>query len=261
MGESISFDRAASFYDATRRLPAGVAEAVTRSLLTEIRAAGAERLLEVGIGTGRMARPLMAEGLRVTGVDISPEMMAQLRAQLGPQHTPPDLLLGDATRLPLRDDAVRAVLVVHVLHLVASVEGALAEIRRVLAPGGVLLHQTRRAAPETQKIWDDSHEKWGELFHARGFVRRQRTEQPEVRRMTQETGAHLRVVDIAQYKETVTVDEEIARIKRRSSSWTWHVPDDVLDDALPEYEDWFRATTGDTWVDDITYEVEVWRWD
>ena len=53
---------------------------------------------------------------------------------------PPPVLRADATRLPFRDACVDAVLEVHVLHLVPDWERALAEARRVLAPGGVLLH-------------------------------------------------------------------------------------------------------------------------
>ena len=40
-------------------------------------------MLELGIGTGRIALPLAARGLRVDGIDISPAMIAQLRAKPG----------------------------------------------------------------------------------------------------------------------------------------------------------------------------------
>ncbi len=136
MAKSINFDRAADIYDATRKLPDAASTRITDGLLREIRAAGADRVLEVGIGTGRMTRPLMAHGVQMVGVDISQQMMTRLLAQLKPEHTAPGLLLGDATALPLRDGSFRAAIVVHVLHLVASIEEAVLEIRRVLAPGG-----------------------------------------------------------------------------------------------------------------------------
>lgn len=84
MAESISFDRAAEIYDATRALDGGVAGRITEALRAEIEAANADRVLEVGIGTGRMARPLLRAGLRIVGVDISAPMMARLREQLTP---------------------------------------------------------------------------------------------------------------------------------------------------------------------------------
>src|SRR3990172_4488144 len=118
VGGSVSFDPAADVYDATRALEPWIVEKQTEAILAELRAVGADRLLEAGIGTGRITRPVMERGVRVTGIDLAPRMIARLREQLTPQHLPPDLIYGDATRLPLRDAAFRAVLIVHVLHLV-----------------------------------------------------------------------------------------------------------------------------------------------
>ena len=107
---SVSFDRAADIYDATRALPDAVARRLTDALVAEIEAARADRVLEIGIGTGRISRPLSERGVRVCGVDISPRMLARLREQLGPRHLPPDLALGDATRLPLASASFQAVI-------------------------------------------------------------------------------------------------------------------------------------------------------
>jgi ubiquinone/menaquinone biosynthesis C-methylase UbiE len=98
---SLSFDRAATFYDATRALNAHVAERLTDALEREIRAAG-NRVLEPGVGTGRIARPVAERGIRVTGVDISSRMMEQLSAQLTRPHRARPRV-GDATRLPFAD--------------------------------------------------------------------------------------------------------------------------------------------------------------
>jgi ubiquinone/menaquinone biosynthesis C-methylase UbiE len=259
--ESINFDRAAGFYDATRKLPDNTGEAITQALLREIRAAGADRVLEVGIGTGRIARPLMREGVRMVGVDISREMMGQLREQLTTGHTTPDLILGDATALPLAAGSFQAAMVVHVLHLVSSVEQTLGEIRRVLAPEGVLLHQTRMPTAETERVWDDSHDEWGRLLGERGFVRRPRHDQVMIREKIAESGASLRLVDVTRSTETSTVDEELKRLRARSPSWTWLVPGELLDNALPEYETWLRAAAPNGWTDDVTIQLEVWHWD
>lgn len=45
--------------------------------------AGAEPALELGIGTGRIALPLAAQGLDINGIDASEAMLAKLRAKLG----------------------------------------------------------------------------------------------------------------------------------------------------------------------------------
>jgi SAM-dependent methyltransferase len=264
MRESINFDRAASIYDATRKLPDATSRKITDGLLREIRAAGASRVLEVGIGTGRMARPLMAHGVRMAGVDISQQMMTRLLGQLTPEHTAPDLLLGDATALPLRDGSFRAAMVVHVLHLVASIEEAVLEIRRVLAPGGVLLQQTRRPKPGTDSLWREDNRKWDELLESRGFKRRHRPQPPDIREAILATGATVRVFDVADESHKHTVADELEDIRERQHSWMWEIPDELFDLCLPEYEAWAIERYGSLdaeFVDEQTYEIEVWTWD
>ncbi|TWP51985.1 class I SAM-dependent methyltransferase [Lentzea tibetensis] len=56
-------------------------EGVSVALLHEL--AGAGPALELAIGTGRIALPLAATGVRVDGIDLSPDMVAQLRAKPG----------------------------------------------------------------------------------------------------------------------------------------------------------------------------------
>jgi 2-polyprenyl-3-methyl-5-hydroxy-6-metoxy-1,4-benzoquinol methylase len=69
----------ADVYDAWPTVPANAAAIVERL------AALADRgpVLELGIGTGRIALPLAARGLDVHGIDASPAMVAKLRAKPG----------------------------------------------------------------------------------------------------------------------------------------------------------------------------------
>jgi SAM-dependent methyltransferase len=53
-----------------------------------LRLAGTGPVLELGIGTGRIALPLAQHGLRVHGIDVSPAMVAQLRQKPGGEHIP-----------------------------------------------------------------------------------------------------------------------------------------------------------------------------
>src|SRR3972149_4603995 len=115
------FDRVSETYDSTRRPPQPeVLDAIAR-LLTECRA-----VLDVGTGTGRLARPLPDRGVNVGGVDRAPGMLAVARGK-GIER----LVMGDACRLPFRSDAFHAVLAVHVMHLVDDLSLLLAEARRV----------------------------------------------------------------------------------------------------------------------------------
>jgi SAM-dependent methyltransferase len=56
-------------------------------------AAGGGRVLELGVGTGRLALPLSAAGVEVAGIDISPAMVARLRAKPGGDRL--DVVVGD----------------------------------------------------------------------------------------------------------------------------------------------------------------------
>jgi SAM-dependent methyltransferase len=135
---SVAFDRAAGFYDESRGLRPEVSELVADRV--EEAVGPAARLLEIGVGTGRIALPLHRRGREIVGVDLSLPMLDRFRAKAAAAGLPPPAVLrADAGRLPFRDACVDAVLEVHVLHLVPDWELALEEARRVLAPGGTLL--------------------------------------------------------------------------------------------------------------------------
>jgi SAM-dependent methyltransferase len=227
MPESVSFDRAADFYDETRKLSDTVASAVTTALALELENAGADHLLEIGIGTGRITRPLMERGVRVTGIDISSLMMGRLLSQLTPQHRTPDLLLGDATALPFSDGSMPAILAVHVLHLVSSAEKAIDEIKRILAPGGIFLHQTHR---DTDRL-SASAAKWDEMLKVRGSRLPGRSTFTSGRSILEGTGAQATVKALA--TEEITLEpSRILRI-RGENPLHWRIPSGVLMNAGP----------------------------
>ena len=258
MSQSISFDRAADYYDETRKLEPDIATAVTRAILGELRSAGADRVLEIGVGTGRISRPLMAEGIHITGVDISALMMRKLLNQLSSVHQPPSLLLGDATALPFRDGAFPAVLAVHVLHLVSSPVEAIKEVRRVLESGGVFLHQTHR----DNGSLDASADKFDELLISRGHKMPTRSAFENARDILEDCGGQKSVIEIATETKSAEPARILADSRAQIHSWTWRVPEDVFEDCWPEYEAWFKGYYGDEPIhEDITYLLETWRWD
>lgn len=83
------------------------------------------------MGTGLVALGLRELGHRVFGVDLSPPMAARAAVRLGPV-----VALGDAMRLPLADAALQQAYSVWVLHLVGDRSTVLAEVARILSPGG-----------------------------------------------------------------------------------------------------------------------------
>lgn len=91
-----------------------------------------ERALDVGTGTGNYACALARLGLRVTGIDASEAMLSVARAKPEPVMWQQ----GSAEHLPCEDASFRLVISVTALEFFADPERAIAEMVRVLAPGG-----------------------------------------------------------------------------------------------------------------------------
>ena len=79
MEPSIYGDRIADVYDDWYER----ATDVEGTVATVVRLAAGRPVLELGIGTGRLAVPMLAAGLEVRGIDASPAMVAKLRAKVG----------------------------------------------------------------------------------------------------------------------------------------------------------------------------------
>jgi SAM-dependent methyltransferase len=95
--------------------------------------ADARTILDLAAGSGPMSRELAQPGRTVVGVDLSEAELA-LAAERGPGPW----VRADALRLPFRDGSVDVVTSSMGLIVVRPLEGLLAEITRVLRPGGVL---------------------------------------------------------------------------------------------------------------------------
>jgi ubiquinone/menaquinone biosynthesis C-methylase UbiE len=95
------------------------------------------RILDAGCGSGPIAAMLRDRGAIVTGFDSSAGMLELARQRLGPDA---DLHLADlAEPLPFPDNAFDDVIAALVLHYLQDWTEPLAELRRVLRPGGRLI--------------------------------------------------------------------------------------------------------------------------
>jgi ubiquinone/menaquinone biosynthesis C-methylase UbiE len=100
-----------------------------------------EDILEIGFGPGRTLGLLVERGARVTGVDVSEEMIRLAGRRNSELVRTGALTLhrGDGVTLPLDDNSVDAVLSVHNLYFWPKPEATIAEIARVVRPGGRVL--------------------------------------------------------------------------------------------------------------------------
>jgi ubiquinone/menaquinone biosynthesis C-methylase UbiE len=106
------------------------------------------RVLELGIGSGRNL-PFYPRDLEILlGLDPSRELLRMARTQAAWVHFPVELSEGGAENIPLDDGAVNHVVTTWTLCSVVDPMRALAEVRRVLRPGGSLLFIEHGQAPE-----------------------------------------------------------------------------------------------------------------
>jgi len=225
MPQSVAFDRAADFYDETRGLPPEATPRVAALFCRAGDLTAHSRVLDVGIGTGRISLPLAPHVHTVTGVDLSRAMLERLHAKRRGERVYP--VVGDATWLPFASGAFDAVIAVHVFHLIPGWRTALDDVARVLAPGGLLLsgwnEDTRRNPCESLmwRVWDGvvhkvrlsnvgvSHEQYETFLPDSGW---------------RQVGEDVRL----SYPVVRTVRNFVDRLERRVWSSCWRLPDDAV---------------------------------
>jgi SAM-dependent methyltransferase len=175
VGAPTSFPRVRAYYeDFWRNAPADPEpwawDARRRMLLAEARAG--ERVLDLGCGAGRFVAALAAAGADAVGVEVAEAALERARA-VAP-GTDLRLLEADGS-IPLEHGSVDLVWCSEVLEHVADVGYLLAEVRRVLRPGGRLLatvpyHGRLQAAAIALTRFDAHFDPLGQ--HLRFFTRR-----------------------------------------------------------------------------------------
>lgn len=230
---SVNFDRAAAFYDATR----DVGSTATRRTLDIVEASvgGRGPVLEIGVGTGALAIPLVERGLDVVGVDLSSAMLAELSEKARAEASP-RVLRADATRLPFRDGGFGAAYARHVLHLMSDWRTAVAELCRVVGRG-VILVDAGGPADRWFDLWLEMRTVLGpEADHVGLDLGREGEEALDAAFLA--VGAVKGPVSTFTYPERETVSDVLEEMARRSPSWTWRVPDDQLQAAIEVGSRW-----------------------
>jgi ubiquinone/menaquinone biosynthesis C-methylase UbiE len=171
--EAQKYDREMGFYD--RLLFGGGRDWVCSQ------AAG--DLLEIAVGTGRNL-PYYRESVRLTGIELSPAMLELAHARARELGRDADLRVGDAQALDFPDDSFDAVVCTLSLCTIPDDRAAVAEVRRVLRPGGrfLLLEHVRSPLLPVrlgQRLLDPLFVRWGadhllreplDHLHAEGFA-------------------------------------------------------------------------------------------
>ncbi|MGO9684257.1 MAG: class I SAM-dependent methyltransferase [Beijerinckiaceae bacterium] len=117
-----------------------ITDTLERQLLFELLGPVAGKtLLDVGCGDGALASELAGRGAIVSGLDADPAMVAAARRRSEAEATQLRFLEGRAEKLPFDDGTFDRVLALTVLCFVCDAGRAVAEMARVLRPGGRLV--------------------------------------------------------------------------------------------------------------------------
>lgn len=266
---SVSFDRIAHLYDATRGYPDQVAQGIAASIEQAAQVPAGAAWLELGIGTGRIGLPLAERGHHYSGIDISENMLKKLEAKLqqggwrqeqrawGSEddegEQPPTyvsrfakpekgadmrLMQGDMTALPLRDASFDCIVAVHVFHLVSDWQKALEEAIRVVRQGGVLLYCRDH---QGKGIREAIGAEWRKLLEHPGgkLLRRPGASSTEdVMAWLLAKGLQPEVVQGFAWVQRITPRRVMEGITGRSWSGTWEIPDDIFVPAAKRLQAW-----------------------
>jgi ubiquinone/menaquinone biosynthesis C-methylase UbiE len=233
-----NFDRAAGIYDATRGWPPGVAAQIGAGLyqaLAPFAQPGQRlRVIEAGAGTGRVLLPLAEAGAWTTGVDISAGMLGVLRekAAAANRSDAVRVVRGDASRLPFAAASFDAGLVVHVLHLVDAWPPVLAEIERIVRPGGALAFG-RDEHDDQGETWLDTQ--WTARLAEAGWAPQERSRSAittDAAKLLAAAGYTMREMVLATWTTERTPESYLRTLRDRCFSSTWNVPDAVLQPAV-----------------------------
>lgn len=132
MKQQVNYDALAATYN--RRFDSDAAQGVGHALAKLARDAAAERVLEVGCGTGHWLAQLRPLAPRLFGLDLSQGMLAQAQQRSAPLH----LVRGTAEQLPFGRSHFDLVYCVNALHHFLDPQAFITEAYRLLRPHGVL---------------------------------------------------------------------------------------------------------------------------
>jgi len=138
--------------------------AVVDRIVAELGVGSGDRVLDLGAGTGKLTRPLLAAGLDVVAV----EPLEHMRAAVARAASTSRVLDGRAEAIPLPDASLDGAVSGDAFHWFDA-DLAAAELHRVLRPGGGLvlswLQNDNHDGPETQDLWALLRPLWEQSSH------------------------------------------------------------------------------------------------
>jgi malonyl-CoA O-methyltransferase len=162
-----AFNRAATTYDAVAELQYEIGDRLIERL-DYVRLQPA-RILDLGAGTGFFSAALLKRYRKadIVALDVAENMLRQVQAR-GGWFRKPRCVCADAETLPFADDSFQLIFSNLMLQWSVDLEKTFMELRRVLAPGGLLMFTT--FGPDTLMELRASWEKVDGFTHVNSFI-------------------------------------------------------------------------------------------
>lgn len=227
--DSLSFNGLTTHYDQTRTFDLACFGLAMDWLTECFPPSRFPLVLEPGVGTGRIARLLVERGYKVTGLDISEEMLKLCTAQsqaLGADDTL-QCLRADAVCLPLRSMSFNLCVAVHLFYFISDWRKAVREMLRVLKPFStlILLHTGfGTEVPSLNERYREMASGLGYTFPAYGV-----RSTSEVVEYAISLGYAAERVDKPEWEwnTKISLQEALDHLRNRAYSFTKDVPDPV----------------------------------
>jgi ubiquinone/menaquinone biosynthesis C-methylase UbiE len=238
---SVVFDRAADYYDRTRGFPPGVEDDAVALVAGAGGFTSRSRVIEVGIGTGRIALPLARHVGAIYGIDLSRPMLDRLVSKQQGKRVYP--LMGDATHLPFPDQAFDGAVAVHFFHLVPTWADVLRELARVLRPNAPLVHSwnERDADERFDRVWQYTTGKERGAERGVPFAKK--------RTFLQESGwTPIGEEQIFRYTIYKAPQQYLDNLRDRLWSRTWTMSDEELNEGVAKVQAYIAENYADPTV-------------
>lgn len=225
------YSQIAHLYDVTRPLPESIAAQIGDRILQIVEA-------KPGIGTGRIGLPIIQKGYSYTGIDISKEMMEELRRKFSQMPQNLTLIQGDASSLPFEDNSFDVVLTTHVLHCLADPLVGLSEIRRVLKPKGVYLACENLLSSYQKEFWDSFTQIMSQY---RAKSRSEKKFNPfgeELQQVLKKQGATVETIAAARWQQSQSVRQLFDAYQSKAFGLCWLISEEEFQETIQEFKEW-----------------------
>jgi ubiquinone/menaquinone biosynthesis C-methylase UbiE len=247
-----TFDLTAPSFDRHRAFPAGVAEAIRKTIWNRL-PKPPQRILDLGAGTGRISTAFIQAGDFYVGVDLSLAMLREFAAL----SSSANLIQADGRQLPFADYAFDLVLLMHVLSGAENWLGLVQEALRVAtSKGSVVVGQTMTPALGVDARLKERLSMILEQMHI-VVHESKKSHEPAFAWLGARAARHIHLI-AAQWKAERTPRQFIER--RRTGARFAALPATVQNEALEKLAEWAKTTfdaLDKKFIEEHSFELDI----